>query len=876
MELGKEFDCVSGNVPEYGAIFMSNTATKRECWKQKIFGLPYSQAYFVEQVKAGMILFLYEFEKKMLYGVFQACSDGALNIVPNAYKSSGKQFPAQVPFSIIWNCSPLTEREFCGAIKENYYSAHKFNFGLSKVQVRRLLQLFSSRRLKDQLPQKQVIENALSKPIRYPLGEERRDADSSSFLCNRVENELDMENDIGPIMLRGNSQFFRDKARNIAHNVRSAENESLRYEHTVNDDHESSFYPEYLTNSLSDVRRTGGNGKAAVDDGAGSAYYEDSNCVAATSGRYFGGWAVGDSSLSISNRKGHGHNRGSPYKSARQPQHFGNQLDGGTQLCVDREFVTRDDKWNKFNNRYNGENEAVTVQPTSYSIESMDKLKTVAGDDVKFVHIESETQEQIVDNDFRSLMSSKYVSNRGVLDYGVAANYCRLSSGDRMRNEPNADLDYGPVISAGYSGACPKSLNPLMCPGQEMGNILAWDQPGSSPASLRTMEPPNSNLPYLAQQRDADVKNTDTYDSEKGNILFWDQSMKPMELPNSNVPHLADRRDVGKVTDTYDPEFSSIQYRYTPSSVPFMHSLGAGNANDIIGPFSHLSSFSRNSFSVVDHGHPSVPEVKFKHQTPYREDFDTSKNVSMSTRNKSHLQKDKYENQMPYCDVSDGFQADIISTRNKGDLQEYKLENQMPYHRSSEAFTEDVSMSTESRCCSRGFSSLQSKGIHSNTHSAISHDLKDPKSVKGRLSGCPKNRPSVFSRLSVAPKVRLKENDSHMVADESSFGVNDIMGMLDRSHFHWVKKSKFKHRQNSDVETFRGASVPPDTTPDSEMDKKEVVEGTTIVNFKRRSELRKVVDESKAKESDSVENSNKESPLPGLGKKRKLIRPKFP
>lgn len=36
----------------------------------------------------------------------------------------------------IWHCSPLIEAEFYEAIKENYFSANKFNFGLSEKQVR--------------------------------------------------------------------------------------------------------------------------------------------------------------------------------------------------------------------------------------------------------------------------------------------------------------------------------------------------------------------------------------------------------------------------------------------------------------------------------------------------------------------------------------------------------------------------------------------------------------------------------------------------------------------------------------------------------------------------------------------------------------------
>lgn len=44
-------------------------------------------------------------------------------------------FPVQVRFSVIWNCHPLSERDFRDAIRENYFAAWKFNIGLSKDQV---------------------------------------------------------------------------------------------------------------------------------------------------------------------------------------------------------------------------------------------------------------------------------------------------------------------------------------------------------------------------------------------------------------------------------------------------------------------------------------------------------------------------------------------------------------------------------------------------------------------------------------------------------------------------------------------------------------------------------------------------------------------
>ncbi|KAI3455820.1 hypothetical protein Pfo_012483 [Paulownia fortunei] len=158
MEYDEEDNGAAGSIPEFGAIFMSNIVTKKECFKRKIFALPSSKAEFVKHVKAGMVLFLFEFKKRQLFGVYQASSDGAMDIVPHGFKYSGKHFPAQVCFTPIWYCDPLSEKEFRDAIRENYFSAKKFNFGLSEDQVRRLLSLFSSRKLKNKMPPHPLAE----------------------------------------------------------------------------------------------------------------------------------------------------------------------------------------------------------------------------------------------------------------------------------------------------------------------------------------------------------------------------------------------------------------------------------------------------------------------------------------------------------------------------------------------------------------------------------------------------------------------------------------------------------------------------------------------------------------------------------------------
>nr|KYP33373.1 hypothetical protein KK1_045775 [Cajanus cajan] len=85
----------NGKDPDFGAIFISNSDTKRESFRRGLFGLLSTEIQFVEKVKAGMI----------------------------------------VKFDIIWSCKPIPEKLFPDAIRENYFSANKFIFGLSENQV---------------------------------------------------------------------------------------------------------------------------------------------------------------------------------------------------------------------------------------------------------------------------------------------------------------------------------------------------------------------------------------------------------------------------------------------------------------------------------------------------------------------------------------------------------------------------------------------------------------------------------------------------------------------------------------------------------------------------------------------------------------------
>ena len=79
--------------PIRGFIFACTEKTEAECFQRQLFGAHKVYAPIVIRIRRGDLLFLSNLDTDVMYGAFQAVSDGGLNIQPDAWKG---KYPYQV------------------------------------------------------------------------------------------------------------------------------------------------------------------------------------------------------------------------------------------------------------------------------------------------------------------------------------------------------------------------------------------------------------------------------------------------------------------------------------------------------------------------------------------------------------------------------------------------------------------------------------------------------------------------------------------------------------------------------------------------------------------------------------------------------------
>jgi hypothetical protein len=77
--------------------------TEHEIYFSTLTGLPAQHFSYVKNIDPGLPLFLFNYSDRKLHGIFEAASNGQMNINPYGWTTDGSEktlYPAQVSYEI--------------------------------------------------------------------------------------------------------------------------------------------------------------------------------------------------------------------------------------------------------------------------------------------------------------------------------------------------------------------------------------------------------------------------------------------------------------------------------------------------------------------------------------------------------------------------------------------------------------------------------------------------------------------------------------------------------------------------------------------------------------------------------------------------------
>ena len=463
---------------------------------------------------------------------------------------------------------------------------------------------------------------------------------------------------------------------------------------------------------------------------------------------------------------------------------------------------------------------------------------------------------------------------------------------DEFQRECNKDNGFEPAVLSEYPSLLQSNLQRSVFARKPLlTNSLVPDQ-SVPPVGCHQFESQLlSNLSSNASSRDAVITSTRPFDSDAPSLSY--------QFPSTN----------GNCSSTtggcpqYDYAENLISSSRKQSFYSYPDPKGLNKCLDKIPTYGDYVSFSGPNFNENLH---QGTAVSLSHAA-YSENLDadllkhqcysglSSSNCSLADVPSLGTRTNLRENKSYSCNpLSPSVYSSLVDDYGYQMEPEDQLEHETVWRQKNEALMGNIALSYEDPLMSQGFvSSVDPQSLQHYENNSFRYGLGHHQRSGTLDSGPQKNRMTVFSRLALASDAYVTEHsaDIDYEVSKTSTVVDGIMEMLHKNHHQWAKLKKPKQgNKQYDVEKLmskkqniisRKADSLKALAEDAEVDcslagqeeKTQLTEEKSFLNFKRRSEWRKL--HNSGTTSECNECSANEGFLGGQQKKRKLVRPNF-